>query len=171
VAHGDGPAALQPTDGPLHCVAFLVSVWIDRQTESPDTGAGTLRDGVRDPAAAQVGVHGLIAVSLVPGQPVRPAAGAALRPWNADAVHQRGEDWHLMALPGAQQRGQGNAVAVGHQVDFGREAAAAQAERVIGRFKRAPLLPAPAAERLARTWVLSTHHSSGSMRPSASNST
>ena len=80
MAHGDGAAALQPAHRPLHGVAFLVSVRINWQTGAADTGPGALRDGMRDPAAAQIGIHGLIAVSLVPGQPVWSATGGGLAP-------------------------------------------------------------------------------------------
>ena len=71
-----------------------------------------------------------------------------------------------MTLSRGECEGERQASAVGHEVNLGAEAPAREAERMMLRLLGIPLLPAPAAERLARTEVLSMHHRSNSISPS-----
>jgi hypothetical protein len=68
-------------------------------------------------------------------------------------------------LPGSERKGLRQAGTVGHQVDLDAKAAAREAEGVVLRLFGISLLHAPAADRLARTEVLSMHHSSRSISP------
>jgi hypothetical protein len=74
-----------------------------------------------------------------------------------------------VALPLREHEGERQAGAVGYQVDLGADAATREAKRVVLRLVRTPFLLAPAAERLARTEVLSMHHRSKLMSPSTFN--
>jgi hypothetical protein len=65
-----------------------------------------------------------------------------------------------MPLPGCAGEAEREAGSIAHQVDLGAEAAPREAKRVVVGLLWIPFLRAPAAERLARTEVLSMHHRS-----------
>ena len=118
-------------------------------------------------ALAQVGEDGSVAVGLVAGQGLGAGAWAPLPAGQAHGFHGALEGGQLVPLPPGECEGERQACAIGHQVDLGADAPAREARRVVLRLLGIPLLRAPAAERLARTEVLSMHHRSRSIRPSA----
>jgi hypothetical protein len=71
-----------------------------------------------------------------------------------------------VALPRGERERERQAGPVGNQVDLGADAPTREAERMLLRLLRIPFLLAPAAERLARTDVLSMHHRSKAISPS-----
>ncbi len=73
-----------------------------------------------------------------------------------------------MALPRAQDHGERDALAVADEVELGAEPTSRPAERMVVGLVGAPLPPAPAAARVARTEVPSRHHRSRSIFPIAS---
>ena len=109
-----------------------------------------------------------IAVSLVAGDGGRASARRPERLRNTHRFHEGFELRRLVTLSRRHFDGKWQAVTVSDQVEFGPESAARAAQRVVFGLFRPPFSPAPAADRLARTLLPSTHHMSQSMRPSAS---
>ena len=120
-----------------------------------------------DPASAQVGEHRPVAVSLVARQVLGFCSWPASRIGQADSLQGLLEHRHLMPLPGRERKAERQAGAIAHQVDLAAEPASREAKRMVVRLLRILFLRAPAAERLARTEVLSMHHRSRSISPSA----
>ena len=94
--------------------------------------------------------------------------GAPRRLGNSHGVQQRFELRGLVTLTGRHFRNEGQAVAVSDQMEFCPESAARAAQSVVFWLFRPPFFPPPAAARLARMLLPSTHHKSQSMRPSVS---
>ena len=109
-----------------------------------------------------------IAVSLVPSHGSRSLAWTANGLRNAYSIHDEFELSRFVPLPGCHLSGEGQAVAVSDQVEFAAKSAARAAQTVVFWLLGAPFFPAPAAARLARTLLPSTHHRSQSMHPSES---
>ena len=109
-----------------------------------------------------------IAVALVARHRPRTLTRAATRLLDAHGIHQRFELRGFMALSGGDFDSEGQSRAVSNQMELGAESAARAAQRMVLGFARPPFSPAPAAARLARMLVPSTHHKSQSIRPSAS---
>src|SRR5207244_9377410 len=93
-------------------------------------------------------------------------------PADADGIDHRFDILALMALTSRDFNGEGHARAVSNQVELAAPPASAAAQCVIRRFFRVVFdSKAPAAERLARTFVPSMHHKAPSIPPSFATST
>ncbi len=125
------------------------------------------RDDRPDAALAQIRKHGLVAVGLVAGEMLGAGAGPPSGAGQAHSFQASFESCQFVPLSRGERQGERQARAIGHEVDLGAEAAPREAKGVMLRLLEIPFLPAPAAERLARTKVLSMHHRFRSIRPSA----
>ncbi len=72
-----------------------------------------------------------------------------------------------MSLSSGEREAKRQAGCIGHQVDLGADIPSREPKGMVVWLLRIPFLPAPPAERLARTEVLSMHQRSRSMSPSA----
>src|SRR5215207_9328248 len=151
VAGGEGPELLEAVEEPLDQVALAVGGAVEPRVRA-FRGAGG-NDG-RDATPPQRAPHGAAAVALVTGHARRP------QPWppttrtrNRRLLHEGGQRQVLMPLARRQHDRQRFATALGTGVEFGAEAAATPAKRLVGRRLRgaAPPFLAPAACWWART--------------------
>lgn len=121
----------------------------------------------------------LDAVSLVAGKLLRLVSTPAFLTSPSDQTGYRLPDYRLgerrfMHLSARHLDGKRSALTVSDQVEFRSKPTSAAAQRVVRRFVGVTLdtfLQAPAAARVARTLAPSTHQSSQSIRPHASNLT
>jgi hypothetical protein len=126
VPGGDASPGFQLVDQALDCVPLLVEVCVvaDWPTAPgalllPVRGlVPLLRDDCLDAAFAQVGAVAAGRVSLVPGDRVRPGAGATDRPADPDLPEDGDELRAVGCLAGCQDEGQGAALPVGGEVDL-----------------------------------------------------
>jgi hypothetical protein len=108
-----------------------------------------------------------IAVGHVTGRVLAAGAGAPSRARKAEGFQGSCEGGQLVALPRREREGERQASPICHEVDLVPDAPSRKAKGMVLRLPGVALLPAPAAERLARIEVLSMHQRSKSMSPSA----
>src|SRR5262249_27966092 len=123
------------------------------------------RDHRLDLTTPQVAPHPGVAVALVPGHCLGPGPHPAVASADADRLQHRLGVQALVPLASRKFGRQGQAVAVGHQMDFRAKAAPGAAQGVVGGLAGYFFFEAPAAARLARMEEPSTHHRSKSIRP------
>src|ERR671933_2123570 len=162
IASGDGPELLAAGEAVLDLVAQPVGGAVEGTTAVLVASMG---DGVADAVAAAQRPDSAAAIALVAHDPLRAHAGAAaFRATDGAGGEQPGEDRRLVALPRRAHYGQWLTAALRLEMDLGREAPLAAAERFGGRVP--PF--APAACWWARTTEPSTNCSSQSTRPAES---
>lgn len=166
-ACGDAPALFQPAHALFDHRATSIGCVIESHSAvvvRPFVGA--MRNHRPHAAPAQPRAETGLAVGLISGQGFGSSARRSQRLRNGDAVEQRLDARGFVALTSGDLGDQRRASAVSNHMDFGAKPASAAAQRVIGLLAGvAVFFRAPAAARVARMFVLSTHHSFQSMRP------
>ena len=125
IAGGNPPKLLEPVDQAFHLAAQSINGPIKRPCALLVPFA---RNRQADTMPAQVAPNRPTAVGLIAHQAPRAAFGPAA-PWPFDrALFQQGHQQRgFMPLPRRQEPGEGLAVALGPQMDFGAEATLAAA--------------------------------------------
>lgn len=167
ITGGEAAGLLQPVDAASGDVPAAVGLAVEAFVAAARL-VGAPGNHSADAALAQPAPDRREAVSLVADEAARAAAEPSGGAADAHRVHHRLEPRRLVRLACRHLGREGNGSTVSDQVDLASPAASRATQRVVGRLLRDLLDPAPAAERLARTLDPSTHHSSPSMRPSAS---
>lgn len=162
VAGGEGAVLFAASDEVLDQVATTVGGAIEGASMILSAELG---DGLADAASAQGHTLAAAGISFVAHGPIGPQPWPATpRPTDRPAVHEQSEDGRLVLLPRCQDDGQRLAVSLSLEMDLGREAALALAQRL---RRRIPPF-APAACRWARITLPSTNWTPQSTCPAAS---
>ena len=161
-ARRDSPRLLEPTDTPLNDVPASVRQSIEMMTS---TLIGARWDYGSDVPGTQPGTNVRKAIALVASKSARTAAGPAVCAPDRDGLHDLYEALRLVRLPRRGGDGEGQSSAVNNQVELRGEPASRATQCVIGP-SGVPPFRAPAAARLARIELPSTHQRSQSIRPS-----
>lgn len=187
VSGRDASRLLQKADPALDFVPAFVHFAVEagrtaagRTAAEPVSGlVPLLRDGVRDPAFAQVGANLTGGVRPVGKHMFRPGAGASTAdPGNTDSLHHLHEGGRVAPLASSDDGCEDVERGIDGEVNLGSQSAARASQAVVVRLGReairtrpawivSPLLRAPAACWWARQTVESTE-TSHSMIPSAS---
>ena len=130
----DPSVLLEPAHAPLDDIATPIGLPVETRIP-PLILAG--RDHRLDTPAAQVTADARVAVTLVAGQPPRPAASPAPpRPRQSHRLQHRLQVLRIVGLTGRERGRQGQAPAIDDPVQLGPEAAPAAAQGVVGRLAR-----------------------------------
>jgi len=142
VSGGDAAKLFEAVDQALHSVARPIGLAVEAGSATLVALAGDHRT---DAAPTQVVPRGLARKGLVGGQAPRPQPRAAALAADRAGIEQSRKLRAVVPLAAAQLEGDRLAIALGANVDLGREAAAGAAERLILNPLFSPLRRAPAA--------------------------
>ena len=156
----DGPALLEPPDALLDTGPLAVQGRVEPVPTVTGLLVPAVRDDGLDAVAAEPPADVRVAVPLVPGHRLRPAAGAAPAGGDADRIHDPLELGAFLPLTAGQDDGQRQPVGVGDEVKLGPETAPGAAQGVVSRLTGGQVFPPrpPAAARDARTFDPSTQY-------------
>src|SRR5882672_504599 len=167
-ARADAAALLQPADALLDYGALAIGPLVKLHRRIPSRCLRVLvRDHRTDALLLDPVADAPCAIGFVSGQLARLFAAPVL-PRGDEPGHQRLEARRFVHLAGVQFEGQRSSLAVSNQMELGSKPASAAAQSGVGRLIGVALetfLSAPAAARVARTLLPSTHHRSQSIRP------
>ncbi len=142
VAGGDAAELLQAVEEPLHPIARPIGLPVEAAALGLIALGGDHRP---DAAAAQVSPRGPARIGLVARYTPGPQAGAAPLAADRAGIEQGGKGRAVVALAPAQGEGDRPAMALGSDVDLGREPTAASPERLVRDPPFSPTRRAPAA--------------------------
>jgi hypothetical protein len=142
VSRGDAAELFKAVEQALHSVARPIGLAVEAGSARLVALAGDHRT---DAASAQVLPRGPARKSLVAGHPARPEAGTATLAADRAGIEQGRKLRAVVPLAAAQLESDRLAIALGADVDLGREAAARAAERLLLNPPFSPLRRAPAA--------------------------
>ena len=167
IARRDAPVFLEPPNAAFDNVTLSVGVPV-KFYGAPPMAADFIRllrnDGL-DSVLPQPLSNAGVAVSFVPSQTVGTPAGSTARLIDPHALHELFKAGRFMTLPWSQMDCERQAVAIGHQVQFGGKPPPGAAQRLIYGFAATVFFRAPAAARLARITEPSTQNKFQSIRP------
>lgn len=152
-ARPHGTALLKPSCVALNHMALSVTLLVELQRPAFVVFALVLalRNGRFDSPLSEPLADTVVAVALIAGHTFGACAWPASWLGDTHGIHRFFELRRVVDLSCGDVGGKRQASAVNHQVDFAPKPASGAAKGVVGGLLVAPFLPAPAAERVART--------------------
>ena len=160
----DAAALFEPSDTALDDISSAVGVLVEGLADG--YFIRSLGDNRKDAVLVEPSTDVRKAIAFVSGDTLGSLSRSAQGLGDSDGVHDGLQVTGFVVLTGAYFGRERKAVAVSDQMDLGPKPAARASQRVVGGLVGSPFFPAPAAARLARIEVPSTHQRSQSMRPS-----
>lgn len=167
IARRNAPVFLEPSNAAFNNITLPVGFTVKLYGTATMTVdfIGFLRNDGLDSVPPQPFSNAGNTVSFVPGQAVGTPAGSTARLVDPHTLHHLFKAGGFMTLSWSQMNRERQAIAIGHQVQFGGKPAPGAPQSLIYGFAAAVFFRAPAAARLARITEPSMQNKFQSIRP------